>query len=69
MIKVDVRGLSCPEPVLITMDEMDANEGKEIVVLCDEAHTRKNIEIMLQHNGKKYEVNEIGSEFEITIKP
>ena len=45
-IEIDVRGLSCPEPVMITMDAMDANKGKSLRVICDEAHTKANIEAM-----------------------
>ena len=40
-VEVDVRGLSCPEPVLLTMDAMQDHPGKLIRVLGDEAHTRK----------------------------
>lgn len=43
-VEVDVRGLSCPEPVLLTMDAMEDHPGEMIRVLGDEAHTRKNIE-------------------------
>ena len=46
-VEVDVRGLSCPEPVLLTMDP-----GEMIRVLGDEAHTRKNIEKMLEYEHK-----------------
>ena len=37
-VEVDVRGLSCPEPVLLTMDAMQDHPGKLIRVLGDEAH-------------------------------
>ena len=40
-VEVDVRGLSCPEPVLMVMDAMDEHPGKQIRVLGDEAHTRQ----------------------------
>ena len=43
MKEIDVRGLSCPEPVLIVMDEMDADPGQDLAVLADAAHTRDNI--------------------------
>ena len=43
-VEVDVRGLSCPEPVLLTMDAMQDNPGRPVRVLGDEAHTRRNIE-------------------------
>ena len=45
-VEVDVRGLSCPEPVLLTMDAMQDNPGRAVRVLGDEAHTRRNIEKM-----------------------
>ena len=32
MKEIDVRGLSCPEPVLIVMDEMDADPGQDLAV-------------------------------------
>ena len=47
-VEVDVRGLSCPEPVLMVMDAMDEHPGKQIRVLGDEAHTRANIERTLE---------------------
>ena len=52
MKEIDVRGLSCPEPVLLTMDAMQDHPGKLIRVLGDEAHTRKNIEKMLEYENK-----------------
>lgn len=51
-VEVDVRGLSCPEPVLLAMDAMQDHPGKLIRVLGDEAHTRKNIEKMLEYEKK-----------------
>ena len=51
-VEVDVRGLSCPEPVLLAMDAMQDHPGELIRVLGDEAHTRKNIEKMLEYENK-----------------
>ena len=34
-VEVDVRGLSCPEPVLLTMDAMEEHPGEMIRVLGD----------------------------------
>lgn len=51
-VEVDVRGLSCPEPVLLTMDARQAHPGEMIRVLGDEAHTRRNIEKMLEYEKK-----------------
>jgi tRNA 2-thiouridine synthesizing protein A len=66
-IKVDVRGLSCPEPVMLTMDAMDENPGRAFLVLANEAHTRTNIEKMLKHQGVAFSTVEKGSEYEITF--
>lgn len=51
-VEVDVRGLSCPEPVLLTMDAMQDNPGRAVRVLGDEAHTRRNIEKMLEYEKR-----------------
>ncbi|MGN0142453.1 MAG: sulfurtransferase TusA family protein [Roseburia sp.] len=67
-IDVDVRGLSCPEPVMLTMDAMDDHAGSTIRVVCDEAHTRTNIEKMLAHEGKTYETTVNGAESTIIFK-
>lgn len=68
MIKVDVRGLSCPEPVLLTSDAIRDYPGKEICVVGDEAHTRTNIEKLLEQRGKEFHSEQKGSEYEITFR-
>lgn len=68
MIKIDVRGLSCPEPVMQTIDALKENPGEDIVVLCDEAHSRKNIETALKYHNKECTVQEKNGEFEISFK-
>ena len=44
--------VSCLVPVLLAMDAMQDHPGKLIRVLGDEAHTRKNIEKMLEYENK-----------------
>ena len=68
IIEIDVRGLSCPEPVMLTMDAMDEHPGKTIKVLGDEAHTRTNIEKMLTHQKKAFETKTLANEFTITFQ-
>ena len=57
MKEIDVRGLSCPEPVLIVMDEMDAAPKEPLAVLSDnllklahEYHREASVEM----RGKDY---------------
>lgn len=68
MVSIDVRGLSCPEPVLLTMDAIEDYKGEEITVIGDEAHTRKNIEKALEYQKISFKTVNQGSEFEITFK-
>lgn len=68
MTEIDVRGLSCPEPVLMTMDAMEDYKGEDIVVIGDEAHTKKNMAVMLEQYGKSYKIEDTGKEFKIRFK-
>jgi len=40
---VDARGLSCPQPVLMTMDEIKKAKQGEIVVLVDTDTSKENV--------------------------
>jgi tRNA 2-thiouridine synthesizing protein A len=65
---VDARGLSCPQPVLLTMGALkDADRG-EIVVLVDTDTARENVSRAA--SGKGWAVKRVepeGTEFRITI--
>lgn len=67
MREIDVRGLSCPEPVLIVMDEMDGFPGESLAVLSDTAHTRDNIVKLAKEYKRECEVKVKGRDFEIVI--
>lgn len=68
MKEIDVRGLSCPEPVLILMDEMDADPKAKLVALSDAAHTRDNLVKLAAEYGRKATVSMRGRDYEITIE-
>jgi len=40
---VDARGLSCPQPVLMTLDEIKKLDQGEIVVLVDTDTSKENV--------------------------
>ena len=40
---IDARGLSCPQPVLMTLDEIKAGETKEIEILVDTDTSKENV--------------------------
>lgn len=66
--KVDARGLSCPQPVLMAMEKMKGMSSGEIVVLVDTQASKENVSRAVQSKG--WEVNNIqadGDEFHIHI--
>ena len=67
MYEVDARGLSCPQPLMMTNDAIKSQEGP-IKVLVSEPHQRTNVEKFAKDKGKKVTVTEVGSEFEIVIE-
>lgn len=65
---VDARGLSCPQPVLLTMNEIKKGAEDEIVVLVDTETSRENVSRAATTKG--WVVNGIeneGDEFRLTI--
>ncbi len=65
MIKLDARGLSCPEPLMMVADAMKKHPGEEIEVLVSEMHTKTNIENFCHDKGRAVEVTP--QEFNILI--
>ena len=64
---VDARGLSCPEPLMLTAEALKSGEGP-VKVLVSEPHQRTNVEKYAKDHGKKAVTRETGSEFEIVIQ-
>ena len=55
MYEVDARGLSCPQPLMMTNDAIKAQKGA-IKVLVSEPHQRTNVEKFAKDKGKKVTV-------------
>ncbi|MEN6316529.1 MAG: sulfurtransferase TusA family protein [Clostridiaceae bacterium] len=67
MKKLDVRGLSCPEPVLMVSNALHDGENDSFKVLASEAHTVANIKEFVEGKGKKVSVRKVGDDFEMEI--
>ena len=66
---VDAQGLSCPQPVLMTLDKIKKGSDKEIVVLVDSNTSKENVSRAAQSQGWKIadvQGNEGG--YQLTIK-
>ena len=67
--KVDARGLSCPQPVLMTLDEIKAGKTSEIEILVDTDTSQENVSRAAASQGWKVaDVSEEGDEYKITIR-
>lgn len=63
---VDARGLSCPQPVILSKNAID--KGKfPIEVLVDSTTSCENIKRMAEKNGCNATVEEQGDEYKLTI--
>ncbi len=51
MLTVDARGLSCPEPVLLTKRTLERTEGDSVKVLVDEMAAFENISALARNMG------------------
>ena len=66
---VDARGLSCPQPVLMTMDEMKKVNKGEILVLVDTGTSKENVSRAAASQGWQVkDVQPVGEEYRIIIQ-
>jgi len=66
-LKVDARGLSCPEPVIRVKKAIEANPGEPLTVLCDSFVSAENIRRLSGSLGYNCETTENNDEFVLTI--
>jgi len=65
---VDARGLSCPQPVLMTMDGIKKVDQGEIVILVDTDTSKENVSRAARSQGWQVkEVLEEGDGYQVTI--
>ena len=68
MIQIDVRGLSCPEPVLQTRAALEQSPGEALQVIVSDVNARENVKLLAQRNKKEVEIAQEGQDYFITIK-
>ncbi len=66
---VDARGLSCPQPVIMTLDEIKTRQEKEIIVLVDTDTSKENVTRAAESQGCRVDdVAPEGEGYRVTIK-
>lgn len=65
---VDCRGLSCPEPVMLTRQALQGASGSEIIILVSNAVARDNVSRAAKSMGWQVNVESDEDDFKITIR-
>lgn len=63
---VDARGLSCPQPVLLTKQAVNKGEFP-IEVLVETVTSRENVRRMAENWGCQVQVEDLGEEFKLIL--
>ncbi len=69
MIKIDARGLDCPQPVVLARRAFLESPGETFLVLVDNQVARDNVLKLTQSLGGSPEVEQSEGEFRIYVRP
>ena len=69
MIEVDVRGFSCPIPVVMTKKAIEENPGKTIAVLVESAVSKENVSRLAESKGYSVQVEDASGDYRLTFTP
>ncbi len=67
MVRIDAKGLSCPQPLMMVQEALKKNPGEQIVVEVDSASPRDNILRLARRKKLPASVSESEGVFTITI--
>lgn len=66
---LDARGLSCPQPVLITLDEIRDARETDLLIIVDNEASRENVSRAVRNQGWTVAgIEEDGSDYRIRAK-
>jgi tRNA 2-thiouridine synthesizing protein A len=69
MIEVDVRGYSCPIPVVRTKKAIKDNPAEELTVFVESEVSKENVSRLAESEGYSAEVEEMEDGFRLLLKP
>ena len=69
MIEVDVRGFSCPIPVVNTRKAIEGNPGEPVTVLVETAVSKENVSRLAESKGYSVAVEEVEDGFRLSLSP
>jgi TusA-related sulfurtransferase len=65
--RIDARGLSCPQPVVLVKKAMDKIGKGTLEVLVDTVTSRENVSRLARSSGYNVSVEEIAGEYILTL--
>jgi len=65
---IDCRGLTCPQPVIMTKKALDQLKGGEMIVIVDNAPSCNNVERFVQSQGCPVDIKREGQDFHLRIQ-
>ena len=69
MTEVDVRGFSCPIPVVKTKKAMEDNPGVVLTVLLETEVSKENVSRLAQSRGYSIKEEAVSGEYRLTLRP
>ena len=69
MIEVDVRGYSCPIPVVKTKKAIEEHPGQPLTVLVETATSKENVSRLAQSKRYSVKVEDLKDGFKLVLDP
>jgi tRNA 2-thiouridine synthesizing protein A len=69
MVEVDVRGYSCPIPVVRTKKAMEQNPKDVLTVLVETVTSKENVSRLAQSKGYSVKAEGVSGEYRLTLTP
>ena len=69
MIEVDVRGFSCPIPVVKTKKAFDENPKEPVTVFVESEVSKENVSRLARSRGYSVEIAQIEDGFRLLLTP
>ena len=69
MFEIDVRGYSCPIPVVKTKKALEDNPEEKVAVLVKTAVSRENVSRLAKSRGYSVEVEGVADEYRLVLMP
>ncbi|GFN22787.1 MAG: sulfurtransferase TusA family protein [Thermoanaerobacteraceae bacterium] len=69
MIEIDVRGLSCPIPVVRTKKAMEQHPGQPLLVLTDNETSKENVSRLAESQGYSAKVEKASGLYRLLLEP